>query len=128
MIETEAEGFGGFKLKDCGIIPLDEVGDGGWGHIGVPRPRLRNNDNFAHPELLAILATRSDKACHETWQIPIAGALRRYADPSLISRTWPAGLMCLFLAVAGPPELDVSFTPSKSWIQVCLGADRRNRA
>src|SRR5208337_3294936 len=51
MFESEAEGFGGFKLKGCGIIPLDEVGYRGWGHIGVPRPRLRKNDNFAHPDL-----------------------------------------------------------------------------
>ena len=33
MFESEAEGFGGFKLKGCGIVSLDEVGYSGWGHI-----------------------------------------------------------------------------------------------
>src|SRR6266851_995952 len=51
FIESKAEGFWGFKLKHRGVEPFDEVHRCCWRHISPLCACLRDDNDFADPDL-----------------------------------------------------------------------------
>jgi len=68
VIEGEAEGFGGFKFKHCGIVTFHEIQGLLWSHESLFRASLRNNYNFANPNLMRPEGTLTARATGQ-WKL-----------------------------------------------------------